>query len=335
MRLLMLGGTAFLGRHVTERALERGHTVTLFNRGVTNPGLFPEAEHVQGDRDGGLDALDGRRFDAVIDTSGYLPRVVSASARRLADAVEHYTFISSVSVYDGNDGAGTDADSPVGTIADETVEEITGETYGPLKALCERVVCEAMPGGRALVIRPGLIVGPDDPTDRFTYWPARIAEGGTVLAPGNPAASTQVIDVRDLAAFVLDMAERKATGTYNAVAPQQPLALGDLLKHCVAIAGSGAELVWVENELLLEHGVEPWTDLPLWLGGDPELEWIDHVDPAPAIGAGLRPRAIGDTIAATLEWHRANLADPKRAGFRMTRGREAELLAAANAKSRA
>jgi len=272
----MLGGTAFLGRHVTEQALERGHTVTLFNRGVTNPGLFPQVEHVQGDRDGGLDALDGRRFDAVVDTSGYLPRVVSASARRLADAVEHYTFISTVSVYEGNGGAGTDADSPVGTIDDEAVEEVTGETYGPLKALCERVVRDAMPG-RALVIRPGLIVGPDDPTDRFTYWPARIADGGAVLAPGDPAASTQVIDVRDLAAFVLDAAERRATGTYNAVAPERPLALGDLLEHCITIAGSSAELVWVENELLVEHGVEPWTDLPLWLGGDPEQIGRAHV----------------------------------------------------------
>jgi 2'-hydroxyisoflavone reductase len=330
MRLLVLGGTAFLGRYITEQALARGHTVTLFNRGLTNRGLFPEAEQVHGDRDGGLDGLDGRRFDAVVDTSGYLPRVVSASARKLADVAEHYTFISSVSVYDGNGGAGSDPDSPVGTIAEESIEEITDESYGPLKALCERAVGEAMPG-RALVIRPGLIVGPDDPTDRFTYWPARIAEGGTVLAPGNPATATQVIDVRDLAGFVLDLAERKATGTHNAVGPERPLALGDLLEQCVAIARSGAELVWVPNELLLEHGVEPWTDLPLWLGGDPELEWMDHVDPSPAIGAGLRPRPIGETIAATLDWHRANLGAPKRAGFRMTREREAELLA----KSRA
>ena len=239
-----------------------------------------------------------------------------------------------MSVYDGNGGAGTDADSPVGTIADEATEQITEESYGPLKALCERAVCEAMPG-RALVIRPGLIVGPDDPTDRFTYWPARIADGGTVLAPGNPAAETQVIDVRDLAGFVLDMAERRATGTYNAVAPERPLALGDLLQRCVEIAQSDAELVWVDNELLLEHGVEPWTDLPLWLGGDPELEWIDHVDPAPAIAAGLRPRPIDETIAATLEWHRANLGAPSRAGFRMTREREAELLATVSARSRA
>jgi 2'-hydroxyisoflavone reductase len=331
---LVLGGTRFLGRHIAEQALERGHALTLFNRGVTNPGLFPQAEQVRGDRDGGLDALDGRRFDAVVDTSGYLPRVVSASARRLADAAQHYTFISSVSVYEGNGAAGSDPGSPVGELVDENVEQITDETYGPLKALCERAVHEVLPG-RALVIRPGLIVGPDDPTDRFTYWPARIADGGTVLAPGDPAAMTQLIDVRDLSAFVLDMAERSATGTYNAVAPERPLALGDLLERCVAVAGSGAELVWVASELLLELGVEPWTDLPLWLGGDPDLEWIDHIDPIPAIGEGLRPRPVRETIAATLEWHRANLGAPSRAGFRMTRAREAELLAIAGAKARA
>jgi len=334
LKLLVLGGTRFLGRHIAEQALERGHALTLFNRGVTNPRLFPQAEHVRGDRDGGLDALDGRRFDAVVDTCGYLPRVVSASARRLADAAEHYTFISSVSVYENNGGAGTDPGSPVGETADETVEQISDETYGPLKALCERAVRAALPG-RALLIRPGLIVGPDDPTDRFTYWPARIADGGMVLAPGDPAAMTQVIDVRDLAAFALDMAERGLTGTYNAVAPERPLALGDLLEQCVALAGSGAELVWVANELLLEQGVEPWTDLPLWLGGDPELEWMDHIDPLPAVGQGLRPRPVRETIEATLEWHRANLAAPTRAGFRMTRAREAELLAMAGAKARA
>jgi 2'-hydroxyisoflavone reductase len=333
LKLLVLGGTQFLGRHIAKQALDRGHALTLFNRGVTNPGLFPQAEQVHGDRDGGLDALDGRRFDAVVDTSGYLPRVVSASARLLADSAEHYTFISSVSVYEGNGGAGTDPGSPVGELADKTVEEITDETYGPLKALCEQAVREALPG-RALVIRPGLIVGPDDPTDRFTYWPARIADGGRVLAPGDPAAMTQLIDVRDLAAFVLDMAERGATGTHNAVGPERPLPLGDLLEQCVAVAGSGAELVWVAGELLLEQGVEPWTDLPLWLGGDPDLEWIDHIDPVPAIGEGLRLRPVRETIAATLEWHRANLGGPFRAGFRMSRGREAGLLEAASAKAR-
>jgi 2'-hydroxyisoflavone reductase len=333
VRLLVLGGTKFLGRHIAEQAIERGHALTMFNRGVTNPGLFPAAEHLLGDRDGGLDALAEREFDAVVDTCGYVPRIVAASARLLAPSVGHYTFISTVSVYDGNRNAGTGTDSPVGTIADETIEEVTEESYGPLKALCERAVREQMPDS-SLVIRPGLIVGPDDPTDRFTYWPARIAEGGRVLAPGRPAARSQVIDVRDLAAFVLDLSERGATGTFNAVGPEHPRTLGELLEQCVSVTGSGAELVWVENALLLEHGVEPWSDLPLWLGGDPELEWMEQIDPAPAIAAGLRPRQISDTIAATLEWHRANLDAEGRAGFRTSRRREAELLAAAESATR-
>ena len=173
MRLLILGGTVFLGRHASEQALERGHELTLFTRGETNAGLFPDAEHVHGDRDGGLAPLAGREFDAVIDTSGYFPRVVADSARLLAPTCGHYTFVSSVSVYDQNGGAGSEVDGPVGTIEDATIEEITETSYGPLKALCEQAV-EREFGDRSLVVRPGLIVGPDDPTDRFTYWPARI-----------------------------------------------------------------------------------------------------------------------------------------------------------------
>jgi 2'-hydroxyisoflavone reductase len=328
MQLLVLGGTAFLGRHISEQALERGHELTLFTRGRTNPGLFPEAEHINGDRDGGLEPLRGRTFDAVIDTSGYVPRVVAASADLLRGSVGHYTFVSSVSVYEGNGGV-TDTDGPVGTIEDETTEEITGESYGPLKALCEQAVERAF-GERALVIRPGLIVGPDDPTDRFTYWPARIAEGGTVVAPGDPAAQTQAIDVRDLAAWILDMAERGAAGRWNAVGPAQPLAIGELLERCRAVAGSGAEIVWLDNTYLLEQGVEPWTDLPLWLGGDPDYEWMDRVDPGPAVRAGLQLRPIDETIEATLAWHRAHLADPARAGFKMTPEREVDLLSFTN-----
>jgi len=324
MQLLVLGGTVFLGRHISEQALERGHELTLFTRGRTNPGLFPDAEHIHGDRDGGLAPLRGRAFDAVIDTSGYVPRVVTASADLLAGSAGHYTFVSSVSVYEGNGGV-TDPDGPVGTIEDETTEEITGESYGPLKALCEQAVERAF-GERALVIRPGLIVGPDDRTDRFTYWPARIAEGGRVVAPGDPAAQTQVIDVRDLAAWILDMAERRADGRWNAVGPAQPLAIGELLERCRAVSGSDAEIVWLDNAYLLERGVEPWTDLPLWLGGDPDYEWMDHVDPGPAVRAGLRHRPIEETITDTLAWHLEHLADPSRAGFKMTPEREVDLL---------
>ena len=327
MRLLIIGGTAFLGRHISEQALARGVELTLFHRGQTNPDLFPEAEHVLGDRDGGLEPLRGRQFDAVIDTSGYVPRVVRESAELLEPSVGHYTFISTVSVYDANGGAGSDVDGPVGTIDDESVEEITDETYGPLKALCEQAVEQTYGPVRSLIIRPGLIVGPDDPTDRFTYWPARIAEGGRVLAPGSPSWPTQIIDVRDLAGWTLDATERRLTGRFNAVGPEQPLALGHLLDRCAAVSGSDAEIVWVPSAELIANGVEIWTDLPLWLGEDPELAWMDGVDPGPAIAAGLLYRPLDNTIAETLAWHRANRDLPSRAGFRMTAERESELLA--------
>ena len=230
--------------------------------------------------------LQGREFDAVIDTSGYYPRLVADSARLLAPSCGHYTFVSSVSVYDQNGGAGSEVDGPVGTIEDATIEEITETSYGPLKALCEQAA-EHEFGDRTLVVRPGLIVGPDDPTDRFTYWPARIAEGGTVLAPGDPGARTQVIDVRDLAGWMVAMAERGAHGRFNAVGPAQPLTIGALLDRCNAVSGAGADIVWADNQALLDREVEPWTDLPLWLGGDPETEWMDCVDPGPAMAAGL------------------------------------------------
>jgi nucleoside-diphosphate-sugar epimerase len=328
LKLLILGGTVFVGRHVAEQALERGHEVTLFTRGRTKPELFPGAERLTGDRDGNLDPLRGREWDAVIDTSGYLPRIVRDSAQLLSGAAGHYTFISSVSVYDGNGLAGTDPDSPVGTIEDETGEEITGESYGPLKALCEQEVERAFPG-RALIVRPGLIVGPDDPTDRFAYWPARIAEGGTVLAPGSPEAATQVIDVRDLAAWLVDSTEWRTTGTFNAVGPEQRLSIGEVLARCIAVSGSDADVVWVDDRALIDAGVELWTDLPLWLGDDPDWTWMEEVDPSPAIAAGLRLRPLDETIGDTLRWHRENREDPGRAGFKMTRSRERELLSLA------
>src|SRR5262245_54236117 len=196
MKILMLGGTVFVGRATVEAALARGHEVTLFNRGRAQAELLPQVERIQGDRAGGLAALAGRRWDAVIDTCGYVPRVVRQSAEALAEAVDQYTFISSLSVYSDTSQRGIDENGTVGKLADETVEEITGESYGPLKVLCEQVVEQTLPG-RALVIRPGLIVGPYDRTDRFTYWPVRVAQGGPVLAPGRPERLVEFIDVRD------------------------------------------------------------------------------------------------------------------------------------------
>ena len=231
MNLLILGGTIFLGRYLVEAALARGHQVTLFNRGQHNSELYPDVEKLRGDRDGGLDVLRGRRWDAVVDTSGYVPRVVRASAELLADAVEHYTFISSISVYPHFRSVGLDESAPVGTLDDPTVEEITGESYGPLKALCEQAVEQALPG-RTLVIRPGLIVGPHDYSDRFTYWVRRVAQGGELLAPAHPDWHTQIIDVRDLAEWTLRMVERRQTGVYNATGPEYDLTFGQLLETC-------------------------------------------------------------------------------------------------------
>jgi 2'-hydroxyisoflavone reductase len=261
LKLLILGGTVFLGRHLVESALARHHQVTLFNRGQHNPDLFPQVEKLRGDRDGGLDALLGRTWDAVIDTCGYIPRLVNASALHLAGAVDTYTFISTLSVYAEPPFAGMDETAPLATLEDKTTEQITGVTYGPLKALCEKAVEAAYPG-RALVIRPGLIVGPHDPSDRFTYWPSRVGRAGEVLAPDNPSRLTQFIDVRDLADWSIRMIENHQTGTFNATGPDYPLTLGELLATCKEVTHSEAAFTWVSDQFLLDHAVTPYTELP-------------------------------------------------------------------------
>ncbi len=331
MDLLILGGTVFLGRHLVDAALDAGHQVTLFNRGRHGAELFPQVEKLRGDRDGGLDALAGRRWDAVIDTCGYVPRLVRASAELLAGSVAHYTFISSISVYRDLDQAPVDEHSPVGILADPTVEEITGETYGPLKALCEQAAEAAMPG-RVLHVRPGLIVGPHDPTDRFTYWPWRVAQGGNVLAPGRPERRVELIDGRDLSHWILRAVEARRTGVYNATGPAHELTMGDLLAACRQAIGSDAHFTWVDEAFLLANGVAPWSELPLWL---PESDnGVMAVDCQRAIAAGLELRPLAETVQDTLAWLRTDKAPAEgdlsnielRAG--MARAREAELLAA-------
>lgn len=324
MNILLIGGTAFVGRTIIETALARGHNLTMFNRGQRNPELFPEIERLHGDRDGGLDVLRGRQWDAVIDTCGYLPRVVRASAELLAGAVERYVFISTISVYADFSERGVDENAPLGTLADPTTEQITGESYGPLKVLCEQVVEQAMPG-RALVIRPGLIVGPYDPTDRFTYWPWRIAQGGRVLAPGNPATHVQYIDVRDLAEWTVRMTEAQATGVFNATG--MPTAMGELLQTCVTTTGSDAQFTWVPEAALLEQKIEPWSELPLWVASEtnPDMAGFGDVSIARAVTAGLQFRPSASTIADTLTWASTRPPDHTwRAG--LTRQRETELL---------
>ncbi len=330
MHLLILGGTLFAGREIVEAALTRGHRVTLFHRGTTNAALFPEAEHLLGDRDGGLGILDGRRFDAVIDTCGYLPRIVRASAQKLSRAVAHYTFISSVSVYADHSTPGTDESSAVGTIDDPADETFNGETYGPLKALCERAVDDTF-SGSVLHIRPGLIVGPHDPTDRLTWWTRRIAAGGEVLAPGDPAARVQMIDARDLAQWTVRMVEAHATGVFNALGPATPLTLGRVLESCRSVVGGDARLTWVAESFLLERGFAPWTELPVWVPA--AMAGFMRVDASRAHAAGLTFRPVEETIRDLRAWDVSTPIEtrPKKPGLPFTVGmapqREAELLA--------
>jgi 2'-hydroxyisoflavone reductase len=322
MRLLILGGAIFLGRHLVEAALLRGHAITLFNRGQHNPDLFPNVEKLRGDRDNDLAALQGRRWDAVIDTCGYIPRAVRQSAELLADAVEHYTFVSSLSVYTDFSQPGLDESAPVGTLDDPTVEEVTGETYGPLKALCEEAAEAAMPG-RVFNVRPGLIVGPHDPTDRFTYWPLRVARGGDVLAPSRPDYPTEIIDVRDLAEWIIRVAERRKTGVYNATGPATTI--GHILETSRQISGSHAQVHWVDEAFLREKGVQPWQELPLWVTDDPDMAGFAHFNIGKAVADGLTFRSLDVTVRDTLSWAHTRPAEHQwRAGI--TREREAELL---------
>ncbi|MEX0784056.1 MAG: NAD-dependent epimerase/dehydratase family protein [Dehalococcoidia bacterium] len=324
MRILVLGGTVFLGRHTVELALERGHDVTMFNRGQSNPGLFPGAEEVHGDRERDLGRLAGKSWDAVIDTSGYVPRVVGASARALVESVPHYTFISSISAYASMPTPGLTEDAPLGKLSEPGSEDI-GKDYGPLKVLCEREVQAAYRAG-ALIIRPGLIVGPHDPTDRFTYWPVRVAEGGEVLAPGDPARQVQVIDARDLAGWNLDLVERGVTGVFNATGPDAPLTMGAMLDGCRAATESDATFSWAAEDFLLERKVTPWSELPIWLPQSNEgTRGMLAVDVSRALAAGLTFRPIEDTARDTLAWHTTRGESHEwRAGMR--RDRERELL---------
>jgi 2'-hydroxyisoflavone reductase len=330
VRLLVLGGTVFLGRAVVDAALADGHEVTIFTRGRTNPDLYPEVERLVGDRDGGLGPLADGAWDAVVDTSGFVPRIVRQSAELLRDAVGRYVFVSSVSVY-ADFSAPPDETSPVAELADPASEEVMRD-YGALKAACEQVVEEVYGGERAVIVRPGLIVGPHDPTGRFTYWPRRIAEGGRVIAPGRPEAPVQVIDVRDLGEWVVNLADEGPGGVFNAVGPAVPLTFGGLFDACRAAIGSDAEPVWVDDEVLLAAGVEPWSELPLWLAGHEHAGML-QASHARAIAAGLRFRALEDTIRATLEWDRSVGGEPPRQSDgryqaqTLTRDRERELLA--------
>ncbi len=330
-RLLILGGTGFLGPHVVEHALTRGYEITLFNRGKTNPHLFPGLEKLRGDRDGDLAALRGRSWDAVLDTSGYVPRIVRASAELLSEAVAHYVFISTVSVYADHSQVGMTEEHPVATIEDETNEDVRTH-YGALKALCERAVEDAMPG-RVANIRPGLIVGPRDPTDRFSYWPVRIARGGEVLAPGTGRDPVQVIDVRDLAAWIVQVVEARVLGVYNAIGPVDGMPMQAMLSACKEGVGGDARFTWVDSDFLTENQVSPWQDMPAWIPATGEYAGFGRVDVSRAVAAGLTFRPMAETARATLEWFKT-LPEERQGALRagLSREREAEVLAAWHAR---
>jgi 2'-hydroxyisoflavone reductase len=301
MRILILGGTVFLGRALTDAALQAGHHVTHLHRGKSAP---PDArvETLTGDREGDLKVLEGRTWDAVIDTSGYLPQVVKRSVEALRKKTRRYAFVSSISVYRG-EGYGEDA--PVAPPPSPVPDAMTPETYGALKAMCEDVVREGF-GDDALLVRPGLIVGPHDPTDRFTYWPARVARGGRILAPGRPDRTIQFIDVRDLAQWVIRLLERGTTGTFNAAGPAKKLTMEAFLDACVPGEGGGAiSFEWRSDTFLEKHKVMPWKELPMWIpDSDPRARGFLEVPVARALAAGLTFRPVRETIVDTVAWSR-------------------------------
>jgi 2'-hydroxyisoflavone reductase len=324
MKLLILGGTVFLGHHLVRAALAAGHEVTTFNRGRQRTTPPQDVEHLIGDRDGQLNALRGKRWDAVIDTCGYVPRQIRASVILLADQVEHYTFISTCSVYRDTSVPGIDESYPVRTISEEEIraaEAISpdhaitarsyGAAYGPLKALCAQAAEQYMPG-RVLDVRPGLIVGPFDYSDRFTYWPTRIAAGGDVLAPGNPNAPMQFLDARDLAEWIVRMAEARQAGIYNAAGPDYPVTFETFLDTCRDVSGSDADFVWINDKFLLDAGLIPWTEVPLWIPGEEANRFFMAVSVEKALAAGVRVRPLAESIRDTMEWDCSRPSDVER-----------------------
>lgn len=327
MKLLILGGTKFLGRHLVDIALLRGHEVSIFHRGQTNPDLFAHVESLHGDRDGDLSALAGKQWDAVIDTSGYVPRIVQQSVDVLKSVAPHYTFISSISVYPDFPYAGLDETYRVDQLpADAKDSEDRVKYYGPLKALCEQVV-EAGYGEQALIVRPGLIVGPHDPSDRFTYWVNRFAKGGDVLVPGTADRIVEFIDVRDLAAWTLDMVEAREHGVYNATGLVPPVTMGELVATCIEAAarrGVTVAPVWVDEPFLKAHEVGDWVELPLWISEQAGWPGFMEVSVQRALDKGLRFRPIQATVEDTLAWDAQRPQEPFRAG--LDADKEKELL---------
>lgn len=327
-RILILGGTGFLGPATVNAALARGHQLTLFNRGKTRPGLFPDIETLLGDRDPekgeGLNALRSRKWDAVIDNSGYFPRTVAASAKLLAPNVGQYIFISSISAYADNSAENQDESAKLATTSDPTVEKVTEQTFGPLKVLCEKASEGALPG-RTAIVRPGYIVGPDDPSGRFTYWPVRVDRGGEVLVPGAPTDPVQIIDVRDLGAWLVTLIEQNTTGTFNATGPKERLAWGDLIQSCRKATKAEHSLTWVPGEWIHKQADEVF---PIWAPFLADTRGFHTWKNTRAVKAGLKFRPHAETVADTLRWYKSQPEGGRTKLAGPPAQKEAELLAA-------
>ena len=312
-RILILGGTGFLGPAIVAAAEARGHTITLFNRGKTRPGLFPNLEKRQGDRDPnkaeGLKSLESGEWDAVIDDSGYYPRMVGASAQLLAKRVKQYIYISSISCYKEPNPENGDEDAPLATLADPAVETMgkNFENYGGLKALCEQAVEKALPG-RTNIVRPGYIVGPDDPTGRFTYWPVRFDKGGEIAVPGSASDPLQVIDVRDLAAWLVLMVENNTVGKFNATGPEKRMSWGRVIEACKKTTSTASTVTWVPAEFVAK---QEGIDFPIWAPYLGETKGFHTWKNERAMKTGLKFRPIETTVKDTLVWFQGQLKEEK------------------------
>ncbi|MDX6557505.1 MAG: hypothetical protein QOF72_554 [Blastocatellia bacterium] len=337
LRILILGGTGFTGPQQVRYALDRGHKVTVFNRGKTHPGELPqEAEQLIGDRNGQLDALKGRTWDVVIDNPTSIPVWVRDAAQVLKGNVDRYVFISTISVYSDNSKPGMDETGPLAKYTGPDAMKETQATlkasnyglYGPLKALSEAEVEKWFPG-KALIIRPGLIVGPGDESDRFTYWPVRVARGGEVLAPGNSTDPVQFIDARDLAEWTIRMVEQGTTGIFNATGPKSTLTMGQMLDGIKKVTKTDAPFTWVDADFLAAQKVSPWSDMPVWVPPKGDEAGFSRISVKRAVDKGLTFRSVPDTTRATLDWFRKQSAERQaklRAGIKPER--EKEVLAA-------
>ena len=343
LEILVLGGTGLIGPPMVEYALARGHNLTLFNRGKTNADLFPDVERITGDRNDDISALekavaDGRRWDVVIDNTASIPRWVSESAGLLAGAADLYLYTSSISAYADSSVPDADETAAVGQISAEdealvkTTKDITGENYGPLKARCEEEARKAFPG-RAIVVRPGLIVGPGDYSDRFSYWPVRIFRGGEVMAPGNPDDPVQFIDCRDLGEWYIRLVEAKAVGTYNGVGPRSPMSIAGMLYGIRAAVDNEISFTWVDADFLEKHEVQPWMEMTVWVPPVGEYAGFSSSSIQRALDAGLSFRPLADTAKATMDYWNS-LPEERRANPKagLSAEKEKKVLAAWHAR---